>query len=315
MARRKLTGRSRITEAQISEMIRLHRLGKSISAIAQATGCHRQTVRVYLRERRSDILADEVRKALLVDELRKHLDEVTRFASSLVETLAVPVSPFEERDATAVLNSLFRRYIPVERGSEPQEAKKKHQDERRKRILFDCLQAHTGKEQWQVFEEWKQSWDSCKVALEQLREEANEVLSDLLKRKPGLKEAVEKETGKRDAVERIVHDVLWVVWQAGTVDRLAGEYDFSIKEGQLVAHTGGDEFYPLRLKLGETPQAQHMVEVCKLAFEALYRSFNSKRIAEMLDTMERKIEAIEGFMDPLILRSAILRTRCDLCPA
>jgi transposase-like protein len=70
----------RITGEQISEMVRLHRQGKSISAIAQATGCHRQTVRAYLRERQADILADEVRKEVLIEELRGHFQELRNFA-------------------------------------------------------------------------------------------------------------------------------------------------------------------------------------------------------------------------------------------
>ena len=81
MVRKRSPRRPRISEEQISEMIRLHRQGKSISAIAQTTGCHRQTVRAYLRERQADILADEVRKQVLVEELRNHFGELREFAS------------------------------------------------------------------------------------------------------------------------------------------------------------------------------------------------------------------------------------------
>jgi transposase-like protein len=81
MARKASPRKPRITEEQISEMIRLQRQGKSISAIAQATGCHRQTVRTYLRERQADILADEVRKQVLIEELRSHFQELANFAA------------------------------------------------------------------------------------------------------------------------------------------------------------------------------------------------------------------------------------------
>ena len=81
MAKKSRSRKGRISEEQVMEMLRLHRQGKSISAIAEATGCHRQTVRAYLRQRQGDILADEVKKQVLVEELRNHFQELRDFAS------------------------------------------------------------------------------------------------------------------------------------------------------------------------------------------------------------------------------------------
>jgi transposase-like protein len=72
--------RPRITEEQVREMIRMRRQGESIKAIAQAIGCHRQTVRMYLKEKRDDILADEARKEVLKGELLGHFRELSSFA-------------------------------------------------------------------------------------------------------------------------------------------------------------------------------------------------------------------------------------------
>lgn len=80
MVRRTGSRKGRINEDQVMEMLRLHRQGKTISAIAQTTGCHRQTVRAYLRERQADILADEIRKQVLIEELRNHFRELADFA-------------------------------------------------------------------------------------------------------------------------------------------------------------------------------------------------------------------------------------------
>jgi hypothetical protein len=81
MVRKRGVRKTRISEEQIMEMLRLHRQGMSISAIAQATGCHRQTVKAYLVERQADILADEVKKQVLVEELRNHFRELPDFAA------------------------------------------------------------------------------------------------------------------------------------------------------------------------------------------------------------------------------------------
>lgn len=81
MAKESRSRKGRISEEQVMEMLRLHRQGKSISVIAQATGCHRQTVRAYLRQRQGDILADEVKRQVLVEGLRNHFQELRDFAS------------------------------------------------------------------------------------------------------------------------------------------------------------------------------------------------------------------------------------------
>jgi hypothetical protein len=71
----------RLTEEQMTEIMRLKREGKSISDIARAIGCHRQTVRMHLREKHGDIVAEEARKQVLIEELRGHFQELVDFAS------------------------------------------------------------------------------------------------------------------------------------------------------------------------------------------------------------------------------------------
>lgn len=78
--RRPSLKRPRVTEEQVHEMMRMRRQGESIIAIAQAIGCHRQTVRTYLKEKRGDILADEARKEVLKGELLGHFQELVNFA-------------------------------------------------------------------------------------------------------------------------------------------------------------------------------------------------------------------------------------------
>lgn len=81
MARNKKTlKRPRITGEQVQEMIRMRRQGESIKVIAQAIGCHRQTVRTYLKEKHGDILAEEARKEVLKGELLGHFQELVSFA-------------------------------------------------------------------------------------------------------------------------------------------------------------------------------------------------------------------------------------------
>lgn len=84
MAARQAPGRPRMTEEQIAEIQRLKRQGLSIKEIAQATGYHRQTVSAYLKERRADALADEVRKQVLVEELRWHFRDLAEHVPEML---------------------------------------------------------------------------------------------------------------------------------------------------------------------------------------------------------------------------------------
>lgn len=70
----------RITPDQITEIKRLFRNGKSMAAIAREIGIHRQTVKMHIREKQGDILADEVRKSVLTEELRSHFKQLSDFA-------------------------------------------------------------------------------------------------------------------------------------------------------------------------------------------------------------------------------------------
>jgi len=73
--------RPRVRDEQVGEMLRLKREGKTDTAIAKVLGIHRQTVGRYLKRRRNDILADEARKQVLIEELRGHFEELANFAA------------------------------------------------------------------------------------------------------------------------------------------------------------------------------------------------------------------------------------------
>jgi len=293
---------NRVTDDQVRRMVELDRQGESISAIARAVGCHRQTVKSYLVGRRGDILADEVRKQLLTDELRRHLDDLAQFADSLVSYLRVPTSPKDAGDAEEVLTPLWG---------------KDRQATHHSKLLFASLHQHTGEGGWWVaFKEWQESWNTCKRAREEIRGEAYEMVRNLINQKAGLKEEIERQSSEgRDVIGRIADDVLWVVWWAGTGDRPVEEIKFQIKGNQIEVETGTRTFYAFMERVSKVSLGPDMLEVCELSFEPLYQSFISKGISEMLDTMRGKIDKVGDSLDPSILRPQILRTRCELCPA
>jgi len=308
---------SRVTDDQVRRMVELDRQGQSISAIARAVGCHRQTVKAYLAGRRSDILAEEVRKQALTDDLQKHLNDLIEFAASLVGLLTVPDSLTEDRDVAAVLDPLLPKDLPQGLDSASRKARREQrQKTRRNRMLLKSLREHTReKGWWQVFEEWREAWNTCRDALRELRRQADEVVEKGIKPTPGLKEEVEKRSSKeRDEVRRIADDVLWVVWWIGTGSKPVEKLEFRANEGQVIASFGDQTRFDLGHRLREVSLGPDMAAVCELAFKTMCQSFSDKSIAEMLHRMNEKIEVIDDALDPFVLRPLLVRTRCELCP-
>ncbi len=311
--------RPRITDQQISDMMRLRRQGESISAIARAIKCNRQTVRVYLKERQADVLADEVRKQQLTDELQRHLNDVTEFAVSFKSSVTAPRSPTEDRDASAVFELLLGKDLPRGLDWESRQARREQrQREHRNRMLLISLQEHTrGQGWWRAYEEWQEAWNMCRDALRELRGKADEVVENRINEKPSLKEEVERQSSKRgrdDTVRRIVSDMLSVVWGAATGSRPVEKFEFGEGEGRIVACFADGTFFPLGHRLIEVSVSPDMADLYKLAFKTLCQSFTDKSIPEMLHRMDEKIEIIDDALDPFILRPLLIRTRCSLCP-
>jgi len=328
--------RKRLIKGQISEMVRMRSQGESIKAIAEAIGCHRQTVRIHLKEKRGDILADEVRKQLLLDELRRHLDELTQFAASLAGHLIVPASPHEMRDASAVLDSLLSLG--------------------ENKILFEALREHSRGVWWEALEDWEHAWDNCIWALGEIRGGAREVIENILKesglldrtrtlRVTGV-ETIEitdpnnlcgggkdtKDEMKMDlldalmasssrdkdaviAVKRITDGIVHLLWQ----HILHPDDEFPLVESMPRADgcidiTFGKDRFTNYLIVREQGQADKIMGICKSAAEKMRGDMTEAVVKEVV-TMQTRIEEFREAMSPLRLRPLLLRSRCNLCPA
>ncbi len=294
--------RPRLTGDQVERMIHMRRQGQSINDIAEDIGCHRQTVRLRLKEKRGAILADEVRRQMLVDEMLRHIDDLSQFADSLLRYLRVPTSPKVEGDAEAALTPLW--------GRAPQNI-------RRKKRLFESLQEHMGERGgWVAFKVWEETWNACKRALEEIQKEGYDVVRNLINEKAGLREEVRSQSSQRgDVTGGIADNVLWVVWLAGTGDRTVEGIKFEVEGNSIVVAAGIKTHYAFNEGLGGVTLGQDMLEVCECSFETLYQSFSGRGISEMIEKMKGAIENIGDGFDRKVLRSQILRTRCSQCPA
>lgn len=310
---------SRVTDDQARRMVELHRQGESISAISRIVGCHRQTVKAYLAGRRGDILADEVRKQLLTDELQRHLNEVTEFAVSFKSRVIRPESLGEDRDAAAVFEPLLGNGLPQGLDSDSQRARRgQRQLERQGKMLLMSLREHNRDQGWwRAYEEWQEAWNTCRDTFRELRREADEEVPNRINKNPSLKAEVERQISEerssrgRGVMERLEEGVLSGVWGAGTTGKPSR---FKGEDNHITVVLEDRRYYDFGYRSNEVSLVPDMIEVLKLSYETLYQSFNDKSIPEMLHRIDEKIEVIDDALDPFILRPLLVRTRCKLCP-
>jgi len=210
-----------LSHEELAKVIRLRHENASWLKIQRETGIPRRIAqRAYEQYERSQAREElkAARKEVAAEEFRTHLSLLTGFAESIVLSVCIPASAKEKRDAKEVLSMIWQRdrlhevdftpaIDPTERG--------KRRAALQNQMLFESLQAHThGKIRWQALDEWEEAWDTCMSDLAKFREEADEVLSNILDQKPKLKDRIVKRSGKKDTIELMVDGVLRVVWSS-----------------------------------------------------------------------------------------------------
>lgn len=158
MAKRKAPRqRARITEEQVHEMMRLQRQGETIQGIAKALGCHRQTVRMYLKQKQGDILRDEARKQMMIEAIRDHFKELADFAGKdLKQKFEASHAEGSGRRAMKALPGLLGLpgigsplYMVTE-------WTRMHEPTSRERHLTDSLREHSGDSPfWDCWKRWQ----------------------------------------------------------------------------------------------------------------------------------------------------------------
>ena len=313
--------KAELSPIELKKVVELRQLGTTWTEIERETKVERRAAKRAYEEWEGDKKMKEQEAArfrVMAEAFHEHLNDLIRLAEALINHLSLPSGPNDARSAEEHLSNLWEKGILESTRYGLSQADRQRQIRSTKRLnlmIFKALQDHTHeKVRWQALDEWKKAWDTCKGALEKLREEANEEVRNLINQKPSLKEEVKRRImEERDTVGRIISDVSWVVWWAGRGSKQVEKFEYRAKKGQVVAYFA-DGTYDIGHRLSEASLGPDMVAVCKLAFKTLCQSFSDKSIAEMLHAMEEKIEEIDDALDPFILRPLLLRTRCELCP-
>jgi len=320
---RKIRG---LSDEKLRRVIVLRETGSSWVRIQEEVGIDRRTAKRAYEDWERNQSREELkaaRKDVAAEEFRNHLHCLIKLAESLLNTLDIPSSPNTTISAEEVLLNLWQRDIAGEYGAYGLSGGKPETSRilRQNQMLFKSLRAHTHEKDWQTFDEWGNSWDTCIRILAKLRGEARETLLNILNQKSNLTDRIVKGCGEKDAVKRMVDGVLDIVWKC----ILAGKPDQQFPLVQAMPLGGGRievTFGKYNLTEGlvftEADLAEQVITVCKWAAKNLCIGRKDDMVEPLMNnvnTMRKSIEELAEMLNPLKLGPMILNTRCDLCPA
>ncbi len=320
---RKIRG---LSDEKLRRVIVLRETGSSWVRIQEEVGIDRRTAKRAYEDWERNQSREELkaaRKDVAAEEFRNHLHCLIKLAESLLNTLDIPSSPNTTMSAEEVLLNLWQRDIAGEYGAyglsggKPETSRTLRQNQ----MLFKSLRAHTHEKDWQAFDEWGNSWDTCIRILAKLREEARKTLLNILNQKSNLTDRIVKGCGKKDAVKRMVDGVLHVVWQfilAGKPDQQFPLVQAMPLGGGRIEVTFGKYNLTEGLVFTEADLAEQVITVCKWAAKNLCIVRKDDVVEPLMNnvnTMRKSIEELAEMLNPLKLGPMILNTRCDLCPA
>jgi hypothetical protein len=320
---RKIRG---LSDEKLRRVIVLRETGSSWVKIQEEVGIDRRTAKRAYEDWERNQSREELkaaRKDVAAGEFRNHLHSLIKLAESLLNTLDIPSSPNTTMSAEEVLLNLWQRDIAGEYGAYGLSGGKPETSRilRQNQMLFKSLRAHTHEKDWQTFDEWGNSWDTCIRILAKLRREARETLLNILNQKSNLTDRIVKGCGKKDAVKRMVDGVLHVVWQfllAGKPDQQFPLVQAMPVGGGRIEVTFGQYNLTEGLIFTEADLAEQVITVCKWAAKNLCIGRKDDMVEPLMNnvnTMRKSIEELAEMLNPLKLGPMILNTRCDLCPA
>ncbi len=314
-----------LTDVELQQVIKQRQSNASWLKIQKETLIPRRAAkRAYEIWERNQSLEElkAARKDVAAEEFRQHLDDLARFAQSLVAHIRAPSWPTETADAATHLrrfweSDITRALAPHSSVSNPGRAEReRRQAIRRNRMLYDALRSHTREEvRWELMDKWEHHWDNCVKAIAELRTQAHEVVGNFVKQEQGLADRIKSCTDKGDAVERMAESVLRAAWSVGTTGgpEEAAIFDvMSSGKGSVVISAE-----PTRgpgLTFIDDAVAHTVARVCTLATQNLRVGDILARVADEVRTIEDIADKLDEMLHPLRLRPIILRTRCDLCP-
>ena len=232
-----------------------------------------------------------VRREVAAEEFRLHLDTIVELAQQLILILNSP-GPNETRDADQMITDGLRSlkgYDSIDDEMRVLESL----TFRQRRWIYEALRVHTRESvPWDKMEYWKRQWNNCVKDLEKLKS----------KRKSELFQDYSSPMTDLDIqfIADCVWEQVWIWISEGVLDSTAD--DISTRMNESLSRNGVE--LPLDMK-----------KICAEQVGCLLKEDEAGFVKLSICGLREAAQKLDEALDKIKLRPALLRTRCDLCPA
>lgn len=322
-----------IPDKEKKRIIKLREAGKNWSEIQEQTGIPRHACKRYYLEWQRETLGDDkvtIRRTVAAEYFKEHIELQVDFAGQLVELLNISRSSVPEIDSRERLAPLWNTnrwlkkteeggILPVVYGKEEgKEITPKLRGIRQQNhLVLESLKEHTTEQiRWEAYDDWHTGWDGCLEALHQLRSDIRRKLNERMETE-GTGDSFTRLLGEQVKPE-IEEEFMKVIWRS-FVDRNLGQIsgesdDIDISRrfaNYLIGENTGEPVIPSgRLVVIKSVVMDIVTSLVKDSGSIkLIRQLN-----QGLENISKAYLELEEKLNPMVLRSLLLSTRCRLCP-
>jgi len=306
-----------ISKEKMDQIIELATKKKPWTVIELETGVPRRKAKSAYQQFELEQLREEVKKArvtIATEETRGHINNLVLLAEYIADNLEIPPIAFLEQTSSGFINGLLHRQIfhePSEisgiqvsgypKGESVTETKKLKRIYRQNKLLFEALKIHTTQHgRWRSFDQWIQSWDTCRNCVQNIRIATHQLFEKFLKLEG---QDLQSRMKSLTTVDKIVHGITEAIWEHTINHGLTeGSPSFTINR-LLQSEDTGLEF--------------NINRICNNTINNLYKTEPVQYIHSLdtaIRTMKKSITQIEENFDGIKLRPLLLNSRCQLCP-
>lgn len=318
-----------LSDKELNQLIKLKQANASWLRVEKETGIPRRAARrAYEEWEAAQSFADlhKVRMNVADAIFREHMESLVQIAVSLAIHLDIPRSPNELIESSVFLDGILINNI---RENPHTYGRFKIADQREQQFalkqqyrLLKSLQEHTRNEmKWELFEEWKNSWDECISVYSLSRDEARVMMENFISQDAVMWSNIRAATKEKDPMRCLIGMVLNQLWQVILEDKPKDELSMiKVKEfgGETnpIIHIMFDD--EMVLEMNDKAVGGKVVEICNQTVKNLYIAKQAEIIQplrRLVGCMRRAIDSLSETLDPIVLKPIIIRTRCSLCPA
>ena len=253
-----------------------------------------------------------------------HIDDLVSLAEALVDSFYIPTPVSKVEDANEAFENLWRKDIRQGRKTVTGE-KEERRVVRQNKMLYQALREHTGEVvRWQAVEEWKQGFNEYLEHYGSLQKEVRNVTINMLEHRAELKSKIQAQREVKQIVGKMDIGVVEALWRGircgdTNIEKIKDNIHVQVRSRGRGVHeiSFGKDASFTTINVKEEELGAEIAKFCRVVADNICigkKSYLLHNMVADINKMEQCAEELETSLDELVLRPAILRTKCYLCP-